>query len=155
MRYFVDENGVVHFARDRMDRPSRQPIKSGKAKKLKGALRQILRSEQLQLCPACQLPVKGLALLAHMRQTHRYAEQDALEVLRPLIATASAVAIRSSGPAASHAGSQTRDSQALSRHPGQGDGQDAGLNMGQFAREGGKFGSLPKYDDYGDESSPQ
>ena len=133
-RYIIDEHGVIVF----LGRPKASQQKKTRDGKLR----------QLTSCPVCHVSLKPGRLKTHLSKVHQQVlPQDQI-----------AVSGRKSQQ--SHAGDRTRDasrtvaSSTEERVTGI-DPRDGGKYLGHMAREAGRFGSLPLFDNYGDESDPE
>lgn len=137
-RYIVDPSGVVVF----LDKPrsARKPKNSAQSSK---------REQPTAKCSVCHCYVKPSRLNKHLANVHSVPVPDHGEII-------SQPTIRQSN--ISHVGDQTRAGRSTSTtndaSTTAGDPRDGGKYLGHIAREGGRFGSLPQFDDYGDESGP-
>lgn len=131
--YTVDESGVVQFYRRRTPAShvqSNQQATSGTPVR----------------CPTCKILMAFRKLRNHTIVAHGHGAVPNSDLARA----------NSKGPTASHAGDATSKRQSLERTAGRSnsagaDPMDGGRGMGHFAREGGRFGSMPTYDDYGEQ----
>ena len=140
MRYLVDEHGNVVFVRE--------PENAGRGLGQKTQK----QSRPLFQCPRCNATVRRSRLDHHLKSVHAAS-------LSEIEALGQSLPVAASRVAPSHAGDQTRPTgtslkQATSSGGRGSDGQDGSRHIGQFAREEGRFGSMPKYDDYSEEGSP-
>lgn len=131
--YMIDRGGVVQFLRLSQPQPQYQ----------------FSDRERLERthCPNCGVTLAKGKLPNHLVIAHGANSWAAMQAASPWA--------RTDEP--SHAGDSTgRRSTAdasLQDHSGGGDTRDAGRHFCHFARERGRFGSMPKYDDYGDEGT--
>lgn len=128
--YLLDESGVVQFLRGRsMATPTAVP-------------HEIENPYALTRCTQCAAVIALRKLFTHLVVGHGFTHSMAERML---------AGVRSA-PEPSHAGSQTarRPSTCLG-HALTGSGADpldGGRGVGHFARERGRFGSMPSFDDY-------
>ena len=128
--YLLDESGVVQFLRGRSMATSA------------AAPHEIANPYALTRCTQCAAVIGLRKLFTHLVVGHGFTQPMAERML---------AGVRSA-PEPSHAGSQT----ALrpSTHVGHAltgsgaDQLDGGRGLGHFARECGRFGSMPSFDDY-------
>lgn len=131
-RYIVDEHGNVVF----LDKPKA-------AKKL---VRDAPPSPKtLVLCPICDVKIHKGRLPRHLLSVHG----------KPMFKLSPAE--QALAPRPKHAGDRTRIVGPAPNHQKthpmyQSDAMDATKFVGQFAREQGRFGSMPSHDAYDDES---
>jgi hypothetical protein len=131
--YIVDESGVVQFFG-----PRTSPTKSK-------ANEQALSYVPAR-CPSCKALMPLRKLRNHTIVAHGYGAMPAIEPTR----------MKPLGAAPSHVGDTTGRRPSPDRPAGRSssvgaDPMDGSRGIGHFAREGGRFGSMPTYDDYGEQ----
>lgn len=139
MRYLVDEHGNVVFLKE-----------SGTRARVGQQYQHSLR-EQVK-CPYCPSRVRRSRLARHLRGVHAASASEIEALERQFPHSVSEIS-------PSHVGDQTRQSGTPSK-PASGrgsfatDGQDGSKHIGQFAREQGRFGTMPQHDDYSEDGTP-
>jgi hypothetical protein len=131
--YIVDESGVVQFSRSRA---LALPVQAN-AQTMSGAPVR---------CPSCKILMALRKLRNHTIVAHGHGALPTID-----LAWASL-----NGLTASHAGDATDRRQSAGHASGRinsadADPMDGSRGIGHFAREGGRFGSMPAYDDYGEQ----
>ncbi len=130
--YIIDESGVVQFFRVRtphsMSKASEQAVSGVPVR-----------------CPCCQIVMPLRKLRNHTIVAHGFGATVAIDPAQ----------IKPKGIEASHAGDATGKRQSPGYTHGRSnssgaDPMDGSRGIGHFAREGGRFGSMPTYDDYGE-----
>jgi hypothetical protein len=131
--YTVDESGVVLFYRPRTAASYLQTTQQA-------------TSGTPVRCPSCNILMALRKLQNHTIVAHGYGAMPTIEPARLI----------QKGLTASHAGDATGKRRSpgysLDRSNSAGaDPMDGSRGMEHFAREGGRFGSIPSYDDYGEQ----
>lgn len=131
--YIVDESGVVQFFR------VRTPLSKSKASE------QAVSGAPVR-CPSCKIVMPLRKLRNHTVVAHGFGAMVAIDLAQ----------MKPKGLAASHAGDATGKRQSPRYTSGRSssagaDPMDGSRGMGHFAREGGRFGSMPTYDDFGEQ----
>lgn len=131
--YIVDESGVVQFFRVRTllskSKASEQAVSGAPVR-----------------CPSCKIVMPLRKLRNHTVVAHGFGATMAIDLARMM----------PKALAASHAGDATGKRPSVERGAVCGrsagaDPMDGSRGMGHFAREAGRFGSMPSYDDYGEQ----
>jgi hypothetical protein len=94
------------------------------------------KSSALIQCALCRCQLREKNLARHMRRTH------ASEIARVEL------------PRTVHTRAASNKSETTAPEPDHCDPRDASKYIGHFARDHGSFGSMPAYDDFSDEGSP-
>lgn len=131
--YIVDASGVVQFFR------VSTPLSKSKVSE------QAVSSAPVR-CPFCKILMPLRKLRNHTVVAHGSDTTVAIDLVR----------MKPNCLVASHAGDATgmrpsvERGEVCNRSAGA-DTMDCSRGMGHFAREGGRFGSMPSYDDYGEQ----